>query len=208
MAPLSGSPARALRAKWRRYPDGRLYSQSLCLKLEKIFVFSYNIYDFAINRIYTKNSTICISWFFVGGQVRWEIIFRMWKQKPLQVIAGKKQCAMPSIAALFVIGKRRFLRRFAWSHWHKFSYLQNFDRSWSSQRCFLCRLRAVWAISRSRHQPRSRRRSVSCDRVKVNKPKLWNFDWPLGLPGHLQLSFWCRQRVISSKYDSADAWQQ
>ena len=36
------------------------------------------------------------------------------------------------------------------------------------------------------NQPWSRRRSVSCDRVNVNKPKLWNFDRPLVLPGHLQ----------------------
>ena len=68
-------------------------------------------------------------------------------------------------------------------------------------------LRAVWAISGSRHQPRSRGRSVSYDRVNVNKPKLRNFDRPLGLPGHLQWSFWRRQRVMSSKYDGAYAWQ-
>ena len=45
------------------------------------------------------------------------------------------------------------------------------------------------------------------DRVNVNKPKLRNFDRPLGLPGHLQSRFLCRQRVISSKYDGAGAWQ-
>ena len=56
-------------------------------------------------------------------------------------------------------------------------------------------------------KPRSRRRSVSCDRVNVNKPKLQNFDRPLGLPGHLQSRFLRRQRVISSKYDSAGEWQ-
>ena len=93
---------------------------------------------------------------------------------------------MPSITASFVAAKRSFSRRFAWSRRHKFSYLQNFDRSWLSRRCFWCRLCAVWAISGSRHQPRSRRRSVSCDRVNVNKPKLRHFDRPLGLPGHLQ----------------------
>ena len=148
-----------------------------------------------------------ISLFFGGGQGRWEIIFRMWKQKPLPVIAGKKQCAMPSIAAAFVAGKRSFSRRFAWFRRHKFSYLRNFDRSWSSRRCFWRRLCAVWVISRSRQKPRSRRRSVSCDRVNVNKPKLRNFDRPLGLPGHLQSCFLRRQRVISSKYDSEGAWQ-
>ena len=60
------------------------------------------------------------------------------------------------------------------------------------RRSFWCRQRAVWAISWSRHQPRSRRRRVSCNRVNVNKPKLRNFDRPLGLPGHLQWSFWRR----------------
>ena len=40
-------------------------------------LFSYNIYGFAINRIYKKNSTICVSRFFGGGQGRREIIFRM-----------------------------------------------------------------------------------------------------------------------------------
>ena len=113
----------------------------------------------------------------------------------------KKQCAMPSIAVAFVTGKRSFSRRFAWFHRHTFSYLRNFDRSWSSRRCFWCRLHAVCAISKSRRQ------SVSCDRVNVNKPKLRNFDRPLGLPDHLQSSVLRRQRVISSKYDGAGAWQ-
>ena len=112
---------------------------------------------------------------------------------------------MPSITASFVAAKRRFSRRLAWSHGHKFSYLQNFDWSWLSRRRFWRRLRAVWMIARSRHQLRSRQRSVSCDRVNVNKPKLRNFERPLGLPGHLQWSFWRLQRVISSKYDSAGA---
>ena len=90
-------------------------------------------------------------------------------------IAEKKQCAMPSIA-----------RRFAWSRRHKFSYLRTFDRDWSSRWCFWRRLCAVWGISGSRHQRRSCRQRVSCDRVNVNKPKLRNFDRPLELPGHLQ----------------------
>ena len=101
----------------------------------------------------------------------------------------KKQCAMLSIATSFVAAKRSFSRRFAWSRWHKFSYLRNFDRSWSFHRCFWRQLRAIWAISRSRHQPWSHHRSVSCYRVNVNKPKLRNFERPLGLPGHLQWSF-------------------
>ena len=184
MAPLSGGPARTPPAKWRRFLETRLerYLQNgavirmagfthLCKNRRKKF-FLYNIYGFPINRIYNKNSTICISRLFGGDQGHREIIFRMWKQKPLPVIAGKKQCAMPSIAAFFVAGKRSFLRCFAWSHRHKFSYLRNFDRSWSSRRCFLLWLRAVWVIFGSHHQPRSRRRSVNCDRVNVNKPKL------------------------------------
>ena len=113
----------------------------------------------------------------------------MRKQKPLPVIAGKKQCAKPSIAAAFVAAKGSFSRRLAWSHRRTFLYLRNFDRSWSSLRGFWRRLRAVWAISGSRHQPRSCRQSVSCDRVNVNKPKLQNFDRPLGLPSNLLWSF-------------------
>ena len=134
----------------------------------------------------SKNCTICISRFFGGGgQGCREIIFRVWA---VASESRKKQCAMPSIAASFVAAKKRFSRRFAtfaWSRRHTFSYLRNFDRSWSSRRCCWRRLHAVWAISGSCHQPRSRRRSVSCDRVNVNKPKLRNFDRPLGLPGHL-----------------------
>ena len=115
---------------------------------------------------------------------------------------------MPSIAASFVAAKRIFFRnamldlvginlRICGISIHP-------GHCW---RCFWRRQRAVWAISGSRHQPRSRRRSVSCDRVNVNKPKLRNFDRPLGLPVHLQWSLWRRQRVISSKYDGVGARQ-
>ena len=86
--------------------------------------------------------------------------------------------------------KKMCLTSFAWFRRHTFSYLHNFNRSWSSRRCFWHRLRAVWAISRNHHQPRSRRLSVSCDRVNVNKPKLRNSDRPLGLPGHFQSRFY------------------
>ena len=185
MVPLSGCPA--------------LHIGPLS-KNRKTNFFSYDIYSFAINRIYNIYISV-----FGGGQGRREIILRMWEQKPLQVITGKKQCAMPSIAASFVAAKRSFSRRFAWSRRHKFPYMRNFDRSWSFRRCFWRWLSAVWAISRSRHQSRSRRQSVSFNRV--NKLKLWNFDPPLGLPGHFQWSFWCRQRVISLKYDGVGAWQ-
>ena len=129
-----------------------------------------------------------MSRFFGGGQDRREIIFRMWTVSSDS--RKKKQCAMLLIASSFVAAKQSFSRRFAWSRRHKFLYLRNFDRSWSSRRCFWRRLRAVWAISGSRHQPRSRCRSISCERVNVNNPKLWNFDRPLGLPGHLQWSFY------------------
>ena len=95
---------------------------------------------------------------------------------------------MPSIVVSFVAAKRSFSRRFAESRRHTYSYLRNFDRSWSSRRCFGRRLRDVWAISGSHYLPRSRRRrSVSCDRVNVNKPKLRNFERPLGLLGQLLL---------------------
>ena len=108
-----------------------------------------------------------------------------------------------SIAASFVAAKKSFSRRFAWSRRHNFRIcgisIDPGHRRW----CFWRGQRAVWAISRSRHQLRSRRRSIICDRVNVNKPKLRNFDRPLGLPGHLQWSFWRRHRVISSKYDGA-----
>ena len=87
------------------------------------------------------------------------------------------------------ISNKKFSRCFAWSRRRKFSYLRNFDRSWSSRRCFWRRLRAIWAISGSRHWPRSRRLSITCNRVNINKPKLRNFDRPLGFPGHLQWRF-------------------
>ena len=137
-----------------------------------------------------------------------EKLFFECDKKMLRLIAGKKQfCAMPLIAASFVAAKRSFSRRFAESRRHTYSYLRNFDRSWSSRRCFWRRLRDVWAISGSHYLPRSRRRrSVSCDRVNVSKPKLRNFDQLLGLPGHLEWSFWRQQHVISSKYDGVGVW--
>ena len=113
------------------------------------------------------------------------------KTKAIASDRRQKTFTMPSIAASFVAGKGSFLRHFAWFRRHKFSYLQNFDRSWSSRRCFWRWLRAVWAFSISR------RGSVSCDHVNVNKPNLQNFDRLLGLPGHLQSSFLRRLHVIS-----------
>ena len=115
---------------------------------------------------------------------------------------------MPSIAVSFVAAKRNFSRRDVLLHLVGINFrvcgiLIDLD---NSRRFFWRRLCAVWAISGSRHQPRSRCRSISCDRVNINKPKLRNFDRPLGFRGQLQWSFWCRQR-ISSKYDGAGAWQ-
>ena len=91
----------------------------------------------------------------------------------------KKQCAMPSIAASFVRAKRNFqdvLLDLEGINFRIFGI--SIDPGHPSD---------VFDVgSGSRHQARSRRRSVSCDRVNVNKPKLRNFDRPLGLPGHLQ----------------------
>ena len=128
------------------------------------------------------------------------------KTKAIASDSRKKTVRNAANRSVVRSSKKSFSRRFASSRRHKFSYFRNFYRSWSSRRCFWRRLRAVWAISWSRHQPRSCGRSVSCDRVNVNKPKLRNFNRPLGLPSHLQWNFWHRQRVISSKYNGAGAW--
>ena len=140
MAPLSGSPARILPAKWRCYPDSRLYIS----KNRKKNFFSYNIYGFAINRIYKKTLQYVYLSFSVGVKVVEKLFFKCVNKSRCQWLQEKKQCAMPSIAAAFVAAKRSFFRRFAWSHRHKFSYLQNFNRSWSSPAIFLtsatCRL--------------------------------------------------------------------
>ena len=57
-------------------------------KIRKQNIICYDIYGCTINRIYKKKYNMYIS-FFGGGRGRWEIIFRMWKQKPLRVIAEK-----------------------------------------------------------------------------------------------------------------------
>ena len=118
---------------------------------------------------------------------------------------------MPSSATSFVVAKRSYSRCIAWSRRHKFSYLRNFDPC-HRRRCFWRRQHAVWTISGSRHQSRSRRRSYrqpwnnSRDRAYVNWRKcgrytryLRNFDGPLGLSGRRRQCFWRRQYVISSK---------
>ena len=67
MAPLSGGPARTLPAKWHRYSDARLYTVT-CLKIEGKQIFSYDIYGFAINRIYKKKLQYVYLGFF--GEVK------------------------------------------------------------------------------------------------------------------------------------------
>ena len=134
---------------------------------------------------------------FRWDQGRWEIIFRMWKQKPLPVIAGKKTVCKAVNRGVVRSSKKMFSRCFAWSRMHKLSYLRNFDWSWSFQRCFNVGYVPFERSPEAANQLRSRRQSVMCDRVNVNKPKLQNFDRLLGLPGHLQWSFWFQQRVIS-----------
>ena len=135
---------------------------------------------------------------FRWGRGRREIIFRMWKQK-------SKRCAMPSIVASYVAAKRNFRDALLDLVGINLRICGISIDPGNRRRCFWRRQRAVWAISGSCHQPRSRRRSVSCDRVNVNKPKLQKFDRPLGLPGHLHGSIWRTQRVISLKYDGAGA---
>ena len=153
MAPLSGGPTRTLPAKWRRYPAARLerYLQNGAIirmagfthrplpKNRKNNFFSYNIYGFAINRIYKKNSTI--------SAFRWEsrssrIYFLNVDTKA--VASDSKKVNGAPIAASFVAAKRSYSRHFAWSRRHKFSYLWNFDQSWSLPAMFLtsvtCRL--------------------------------------------------------------------
>ena len=138
---------------------------------------------------------------FRWGQGRREIIFRMWKQKPLPVIAEKKTVSNAVIRGIIRSSKKKFFETFCLIRRHTFSYLRNFDQSWSSLRCFDVGYMPFERSPEAANQPRSRRRSVRFDRVNVNKPKLWNFDRPLELPDHLQWSFWRRQCVISSKYD-------
>ena len=92
---------------------------------------------------------------------------------------------MSTIAASFIAAKRRFRDDLLDLVGINFCICEISIDPGHRQRCFWSRQRAVWAISGSRHQPRTRRRSVSCDRVNINKPKLQNFDRPFGLPGHL-----------------------
>ena len=67
MAPLFEGTARTLPAKWRRYIQIPGFAH---IKIEKKYFVSYDIYGFAINRIYKRTSTICISLFFGGGWSR------------------------------------------------------------------------------------------------------------------------------------------
>ena len=138
---------------------------------------------------------------FRWSQRRQEIIFRRWEQKPLRVIVGKKnRCAMLSIVASFVAAKRSFSRRFAWSRRHTFSHLRNFDRSWSSLRCFWCWLSAIWAISGSCHQLLSRRWCVSCNLVNVKKKQICGIRSTVRIVWSSPVKFWmsatCRNTTV------------
>ena len=145
--------------------------------------------------------------FSVGGSRSSRNYFSYVRTKAVASDSRKKAVCNAVNGGSGVAAKRSFSRRFAWSRKHKFLYLRKFDRPGLSRWCFWRRPCAIWTISGSRHQPRSRRRSVSCNLLNVNKHKLQNFDRPLGLSDHLQWSFWCRQHVISSKYDGASVWQ-
>ena len=96
-------------AKWRRYPGARLerYLQNgavirmpgfFCLEIEEIYFFSYDIFGFAINRIYKKTIQYVYLGFSVGVKVVEKLFFVGENQKTLRVIVGKN-CAMPSMAA-------------------------------------------------------------------------------------------------------------
>ena len=98
----------------------------------------------------------------------------------------RKQCAMPSIAALFEAAKRSFrdvLLDLVGIHFRicGFSIDPGHLGDVFDVGCVTFERSPEAAISH-----RSRCRSVSCDRVNVNKPKLRNYNRPLGLPGHLQ----------------------
>ena len=102
-------------------------------------------------------------------------------------------------------------------------YLRNFDRPLGlpghHQWCFLCLQPVVRAISsedegmslRQQPLPSAMKNQSGSLRRKFWTPQyLWNFDWPLGLPGHCRWCFWCRQHVdwaISSEDDGRSPWQ-
>ena len=206
-----------IHANSNRQPAGRLerymqirtvsrWAWYTLFKNRKQNIFCYDIYGCTINRMYKKTYNMYISVFPWGS--RWaRNYFRMWKQKPLRVIAGKLTVRNAVNRGIVHSSKKKFRDALLDLVGINLRICGISIDPGHRRRCFRRRQRAVWAISGSRHQPRSRRRSVSCDRVNVNKPKLRNFDQPLGLPGHLQWSFRRRQRVISSKYDGTGAWQ-
>ena len=181
---------------------------------KKVFLLTYDIYGFAINRIYQKLSNMYISVFRWGHGCR-EIIFHRWEQKPLQVTVGK------NIALWYRNGgiqaaKRCFSRGLAWSRRHQFLKMRNFDQSWTLPAMFFDNvsfLRKTMARVRGNcccHQPWS----TSRDLVHINRHQigrymsyLRNFNRPLGLPGNRWRCFWCRQCVISLKNDGASPWQ-
>ena len=97
MAPLSGWAA--------------LYTGPLS-KNRKIFIFlSYNVYGFAINRIYKKLYNMYISIFRWGSKPSRNHFSNVKTKAVANDSRKKEQCAMPSIAASFVAAKRSFPRR-------------------------------------------------------------------------------------------------
>ena len=156
----------------------------LLSKNRKEIVFSYDIYGFAINRIYKQLYNMYISVFRWGSRSS-RNYFSNVRTKAVASDSRKKLCAMPSIAASFVAAKRSFSRRFACFRRHKFWFLRkiiSIDPGHPGDAFY----GGYVPFERSPEATISRHRSVSCDRVNINKPKLRNFDRPLGLPGHLQ----------------------
>ena len=88
MAPVTGEPAGVQLASWRQYTGARLerylqnlplsgspfYTYALCLKIESQYFF-YDIYDFAINRIYKRNLQYVYLGFSEGFKVVEKLFF-------------------------------------------------------------------------------------------------------------------------------------
>ena len=115
---------------------------------------------------------------FYGGQGRREIIFWIWEQKTLRVIAGKKTVRNAVNRGIVRSCKNKLLRRSAWSRMHKFAYFAEFQSILVIPAMFLTS--AMCRLSDLRKQPSAAggRWSISCDRVNINKPKLQNLDRP------------------------------
>ena len=105
--------------------------------------------------------------------------------EPLRVIA-KKTVRNTVYCGIVRSSKKSFSRHYALSCRHKFLYLRNFIDPGHSGDVFDVDYvpfvrSAEAAISRG-----AAAGALVAISVNVNKPKLQNFDRPLGLPGHLQ----------------------